>query len=207
MKRFLFLLLISLSTVGVYSQKYTFKPVHEFYVGCGIAPLQSLYPENTYRNMAYANKYKIFEKDYSVSFSVGYLFHLSDCLAVGLTYAQRNVSLKLAMPNQDDFIASLKNKYRTILFTTKYTWFRRATFALYSRGSVGVLKLKNGTPEYVDESTVAVYKVGGMDDGTRFAWQAMPIGAEWSFVKHLALFAEAGVGIEGFGLAGVKVWF
>ncbi|WP_080903469.1 outer membrane beta-barrel protein [Parabacteroides sp. Marseille-P3160] len=205
MKRYLSLLFLILLTGVLYAQENTSK--HELFVGYGFAPITSIpepdLPIDVMVNAPYSTK----NKRFSGTINIGYLFHVSDPLAIGLSYSystvKRDVVLGSSIP-----LAEIKNTCHTVMVTGKYSWLRLQRFSFYSRVGVGIMSVEKGkmdlfkvAPEYMDLSSVT------MESDKCIAWQVMPIGIEWNFVKHLALFTEIGAGSAGCGIAGVKILF
>ena len=192
------------------AQTKSFKPSHELFVGYGISPLKSCYPDSKFTHSGYSADFINSDKDYSPYFSVGYLYHISDRWAVGATFGMRTLSQTLSLhASAVPYHAKLKSNQWNLMLTTRYTWKRWNTAAIYSRVGIGVARMNKADIDYYDETVkeeLQTFGIGGLKKG-RVAWQINPIGAEWSFVKHLAAFAEVGAGADGIGVAGLKVWF
>ena len=204
-KRHLTLLFILLSTVTLYAQESTSK--HEFFVGYGIAPVTSVpepgLPVNGTVNAAYSTD----NKRFSGTINAGYMFHVSDPLAIGISYSyatvKRDVVLGSSIP-----LAEIKNTCHTVMLTGKYAWLHLGQCTFYSRAGIGLMLVEKGKMNLFDVSSEDMnLSSAAMENDKCVAWQVMPVGGEWNFAKHLALFAEGGVGSAGCGMAGVKVLF
>ena len=204
MKRHLALSLILLLSVALYAQKFT--PKHEFFVGYGFAPLAtSISDPELPVNSIVGAPYSTNNKRFTGTINAGYLFHVSDPLAIGISYSygtvKRDVVLGSSIP-----LAEIKNSCHTVMLTGKYAWLRLERFTFYSRVGFGLMLLKKGEMNILFSGDPFLSS-GPVDSDRCMVWQAMPIGVEWNFAKHLALFAEGGVGTTGCAIAGVKVLF
>ena len=205
MKRYLYLLLSLFLASAVYAQERT--PLHELFVGYGVAPVLSMpdpsLPTNTVVNAPYSAN----NKRFSGTLNVGYLFHVSKPLAIGVDYSYLSVKRDIVLGSSIP-LGKIKNDCHVAMFTGKYFWLCLKRLSFYSRVGVGLAVIKKGELDVFGNSKDdLLLKSARMEDDKSVAWQAMPIGLEWRFAGHLALFAEAGAGSAGCGMAGLKVSF
>lgn len=206
MKRTLLLLVMVFAVNIICSQeKTTWSPTHEFFVGYGISPFKNSLPETEFcGSSSLGNKAILENLKISNAFSVGYSFYLSKKWAVGLTYSQTSTETGAKIYHGDTYDGKVKSNLRSIMFTTKYIWLQVKGVSFYSRAGLGSTIMKNDielSPSLPDYTTIDFEEKNGV------AWQVMPVGIEWAFVKNLAIFAEGGIGVEGIGLGGIKLRF
>ena len=56
---------------------------------------------------------------------------------------------------------------------------------------------EKGESSDMDGRTESLFNGVDLDENS-FAWHFSPVGLDWNFTRHLALFAEGGVGASGY---------
>lgn len=205
MKRHLLLASIILFAGTLYSQEKDSR--HELFVGYGFSPTPSVpgpeLPIDAITNAPYSTK----NKRMSGTINVGYLFHVSDPFAIGLSYSyntlKRDVILGSSLP-----LAELENRCHTVMINSKYSWLHLKEFSFYSRAAIGILSVVKGEMNLTDTNPQdGVLSSVTMSTDKAIAWQITPVGVEWNFARDLALFIEGGAGSVGVCMTGVKVLF
>lgn len=205
MKYYLSLLFVILLAGGLYAQESASK--HELFVGYGFAPIASIPEPDLPVDVMVNAPYSTDNKRFSETINVGYLFHVSDPLAIGLSYSHNTVKRDVVLGSSVP-LAEIKNTCHTLMVTGKYSWLRLKQFSFYSRIGVGIMSVEKGKMDIFDVSSEYMnLSSATMERDKCIVWQAMPIGVEWNFMQHLALFAEVGAGSAGCGMAGVKILF
>ncbi|NDW12908.1 hypothetical protein D0T50_08380 [Bacteroides sp. 214] len=205
MRRYYFLSLFFLLAVCLHAQEKT--TTHEFFVSYGFAPVTSIPEPDLPINSDVNSKYTTSNEKISGTINIGYLFHLSDPFAIGVTYSYSTIKRDVVL-GSSPVLAEIENKCHTIMLTGKYEWLHLKKFSFYSRVGIGFMLLKKGDMTLADLPYPDRYLPSAtMENDRCVAWQVMPLGVEWNFTKSLALFAEGGVGSAGCGMAGVKVKF
>lgn len=183
-------------------EKYT---VHEVYVGIGFEPLKSAIPENAPYFDALNASYLFENEDYSETFTAGYMISLSRNMAIGLSYSTFKMKSELWINAAKYRTAVVSAKYNIWMLDARYKWLQRGGLSLYSRAGAGVINMKVDEPEYDDMG--ASGSITGWENQTGFAWQVVPVGVQYTFFKHIGLFAEGGIGVESCFSAGLKLLF
>ncbi len=202
MKRFiLFMLCIGLCGTA-YSQKdYRY----ELFVSYGFSPLESIYEPGI--DFPYdpilgpAAVFKAVNSESSGTFNAGFLIHVSKPFAIGLSYTYNSTESDLFMGSEQ--FGEFRSKCNTVMFNAKYRWLNIKSFSFYSRAAAGIM-MKKGETKGLDSRSASLFNGVDLDENT-FAWHISPIGVDWNFVRHLALFAEGGVGACGYAMAGIKI--
>lgn len=180
---------------------------HEIFVSYGFAPVSSLPEPEFPKEGTSGGSYGTCNESKSGSVNVGYLFHISQPFAIGLTYAYNTAERDVSLLNAAIPSGKLENDCHTIMLTAKYEWLRLKRFTFYSRAGVGFMSIKEGNLELLGDHLSSNLSGEYLENQKSFAWQLMPVGVEWRFAGPLALFAEGGVGVTGCGMAGVKIRF
>ncbi len=183
-------------------EKYT---RHEVYAGIGFESLKSAIPENAPYFDALNASYSFENKDYSETFTAGYMISLSRNIAIGLSYSTFKMKSELWLNAAKYRTAVVRAKYNIWMLDARYKWFQKGGLSLYSRLGAGVMNMKVDEPEYDDMK--AFEDISGWEDKTGFAWQVVPVGVQYTFFKHIGLFAEGGIGVESCFSAGLKLLF
>lgn len=89
------------------------------------------------------------------------------------------------------------------MFNAKFNWLNIKSFSFYSRAAAGIM-MKKGESSDMDGRTESLFNGVDLDENS-FAWHFSPVGLDWNFTRHLALFAEGGVGVSGYAMAGIKI--
>ena len=205
MKKLLSSLFTLLLAVILHAQEVTVR--HELFVSYGLAPIASVPEPNLPVNATVNAPYSTNNKKFSGTINIGYLFHVSDPLAIGISYSYNTVKRDVVLGSSIQ-LAELKNTCHTVMFTGKYPLVRLNQFSFYSRAGIGLMSVKKGKMTLFEPSSEGLDSSSTtMENDKCIAWQVMPIGVEWNFAKHLALFAEGGAGSTGCGMAGMKILF
>lgn len=199
MKKKYLCLLIMFTSSALYCQNNYSK--HEFFVSYGISPVHPSEPNLGYNTMT-STPYGIKNTKVAGTFNAGYLFHVSNTFAIGLSYAYESVKRDIVLGSSIP-LARIKNNCHIIMPTAKYSWLHLKQLSLYSRISAGLLLMNKGKITDIKEDT----EIAQQEDKKEFAWQVIPVGVEWQFIPHLAIYAEGGVGSTGCALTGIKLFF
>lgn len=132
--------------------------------------------------------------------SIEYFYHFNNPrLALGgiVSYSKWDSDIQKRGGNNEK-VGERKRNYWAVMPAIKWYWVNKNHFGLYSKAAVGAAFLNSKeTNSKTDKTT--------KDNGTYFMFQASFIGAE--FGSKLRGFAEAGIGEQGFLLAGVRYKF
>ena len=142
----------------------------------------------------------------AVNFGIGYMYHLSHQVAIGLSYNRAYVNGGDLYAGSSLSLGTIKQQLNVIMFTVKYQWTQNKHFNFYSRVGIGSCN--------ITESKIEDAYPGSQLDGYEFsdtkkelAWQVIPIGVDWQILSHWSLFAEGGVGVLGCLQGGIKMTF
>lgn len=111
-------------------------------------------------------------------------------LWVGLNYTYSSGQSHHAVDNRYGEVT-----WHGLMVNARYEWLTSGRWTLFSHVGVGVLV------EYYSPSWEESW------NRTNMAFQLSPIGAQYELMKHAALFAEAGFGVQGIIKAGVRIGF
>lgn len=204
MKRILFALAVLVSAISPTA-------AHEIYAGFGFSPTISIPKARisyTFTLSSYSgdtNCYGI-NKHTSNAFTIGYYYNINRRFAVGPSYTHFGVTYNELKSEQTSahLDATLKTKSNVIMVNAKYEWVAFSKFSFYSRAGIGFNMISAGkmTSNNINMS---------FDEATKtdigFAWQATPLGVDWNAISHLSVFAEGGIGADGYCVVGVKAKF
>ena len=132
--------------------------------------------------------------------SAEYFYHFNNPrLAIGgfLSYSKWDSDVQKRSGNHEK-VGERKRNYWSVMPAFKCYWVNKNTFGLYSKAAAGVAFLSNTEKDYQTGKSLD-------DNSTHFLFQLSFIGVE--FGKQFRGFAEAGVGEQGFLLAGVRYKF
>lgn len=208
MKKLSFLLAALLITGSICAQ--TTYQRHELWIGYGLLPVASI-PDYDMPDSSGAggNAHYVLKnsKNYG-GISVGYLFHLSEPLAIGVTYSRTAVNAGDIVLGSSEAMGTIgKQKINVFMVTAKYQWLKKNDFSFYSRIAIGSRSIEDAEPEFGYQTIEREFEGMEFEGKKDFAWQVVPIGMDWHFMPNLALFAEAGAGVTGCFMAGAKVTF
>lgn len=184
---------------------------HEVFVSYGLF-VNGHFPEYkfpfnkivTYSDTApYSMKNEKFKND----FTIGYLFYITRYLAIGATYSKGSADADIVLGTSLPLGNLRKPSTTTWAGTIKYKWLKWGDFSFYSRVAFGSRELEGSVP-YLKNKLDRQFFEGIEYEGERcFAWQVLPLGVDWHFWKHFALFAEGGFGNMGVLHGGIKATF
>ena len=132
--------------------------------------------------------------------SAEYFYHFNNPrLALGgfLSYSKWDSDIQKRSGNHEK-VGERKRNYWSVMPAFKCYWVNKNTFGLYSKAAAGVAFLSNTEKDFQTGKSLD-------DNSTHFLFQLSFIGVE--FGKQFRGFAEAGVGEQGFLLAGVRYKF
>ena len=132
--------------------------------------------------------------------SVEYFYHFNNPrLALGglVSYSKWDSNIQMRSGDHEK-VGERKRNYWSVMPAFKCYWVNKNTFGLYSKAAAGVAFLSNTEKDYQTGKSLD-------DNSTHFLFQLSFIGVE--FGKQFRGFAEAGVGEQGFLLAGVRYKF
>ena len=132
--------------------------------------------------------------------SAEYFYHFNNPrLAIGglVSYSKWDSDI-LKKSGSQEKVGERNRSYWSVMPAIKWYWVNKNAFGLYSKGAAGAAFLSS------TEKNLATGKSTD-DNSTHFLFQLSFIGAE--FGKQLRGFAEAGIGEQGFLLAGIRYKF
>lgn len=134
--------------------------------------------------------------------NAGILVGVANNFKIGITFSRAKAESDIVMGSSES-LGKIESSLNTLMFTGKYEWLHANRFICYSRAGIGLTTDKGELIYRYEE-----YLQGGpLEKSRSFAWQVVPAGAEWQAAGPLALFAECGAGISGYGIAGLKLRF
>ena len=132
--------------------------------------------------------------------SVEYFRHLNNPrLAIGgfVSYSKWDSDIQKRSGNHQK-VGERNRNYFAVMPAVKWYWVNKNSFGLYSKGAVGAAFLNSTEKDLATNASKD-------DNSTHFLFQLSLIGVE--FGKQFRGFAEAGVGEQGFILAGIRYKF
>ena len=132
--------------------------------------------------------------------SVEYFRHLNNPrLAIGgfVSYSKWDSDIQKRSGNHQK-VGKRNRNYFAVMPAVKWYWVNKNSFGLYSKGAVGAAFLNSTEKDLATNASKD-------DNSTHFLFQLSLIGVE--FGKQFRGFAEAGVGEQGFILAGIRYKF
>ena len=132
--------------------------------------------------------------------SAEYFYHFNNPrLALGgfLSYSKWDSDVQKRSGNHEK-VGERKRNYWAVMPAIKWYWVNKNTFGLYSKGAAGAAFLNSTDKDFQTNKSKD-------DSGTYFLFQLSFIGVE--FGQQFRGFAEAGVGEQGFLLAGIRYKF
>ncbi len=141
---------------------------------------------------------------------IGYQYHLSDKLTIGLAYTNQSASTgKVTIDNGTDNVSFKTNfTFSTFLSQLNYSWYdnENGAIVLYSGLSAGTFTLNAGLEVLSGSKELAIIN---SDISEGMAYQITAIGYKGRFTKtsKLGAFAELGFGFNGIFNGGVQYTF
>lgn len=179
---------------------------HEIYANIGFAVNEDNLPECNPMLVGWLDAPLIFkDQKYTNIISVGYMLNLSNRWGLGISYSTNEMEGDLWLNAAANKTASVDARYKIFMLNTRYKWLVRRNFTLYSRVGLGSVKMSAGDPVMTDATFNGA--ISEWEDKSGFAWQVVPVGAQYVFFKHLGIFAEGGIGVESSCSVGVKLLF
>ena len=132
--------------------------------------------------------------------SAEYYYHFNNPrLAIGgiVSYSKWDSDILKKSGNQEK-VGERNRSYWSVMPAIKWYWVNKNAFGLYSKGAAGPAFLSSTEKDFATGKSTD-------DNSTHFLFQLSFIGAE--FGKQLRGFAEAGIGEQGFLLAGIRYKF
>ena len=132
--------------------------------------------------------------------SIEYFYHFNNPrLAIGgfVSYSKWDSDV-VKKGGDKDKVGERNRNYWAVMPAIKWYWVNKNSFGLYSKGAAGAAFLSS-TDKDLETNT------SKDDSGTYFMFQVSFIGVE--FGKQFRGFAEAGLGEQGFLLAGIRYKF
>ena len=177
---------------------------HEIYASYGFAPTgHTTKPEIGLPDgdLGGNTSYSLTNQRKGGTINIGYLFHATSHLSLGLSYSYNTVKDEVHQGSSIT-LANTEIKNHIILINAKYTWLNLSKFSFYSRGGIGVKF--SSKAKFTD---ITYFNPPEQENQKRLAWQISALGVEWKFLSNLAIFAEGGAGIQGCAIVGAKVFF
>ena len=145
------------------------------------------------------------DSEYNDGFILGpisaeYFYHFNNPrLALGgfVSYSKWDSDVMKRSGNKDK-VGERKRNYIAVMPAFKWYWSLKNTFGLYSKVAAGAAFLNSTEKDFATNKSTD-------SNGTYFMFQLSFIGVE--FCKKFRGFAEAGVGEQGFLLAGIRYKF
>ena len=157
---------------------------HNFWLGYGIMPLNDL---------IYSAADQFNDIDGGIkkmgALSLGYDYRATKVFSVGMSFTYSSNWVK---SGNDKGTLS----FYTIMPTLKFNWLNRDNFSIYSRFSLGLMNVSGKTNVDNEKYSVSTIMV-----------QVSPIGAEFKVGQNIMVFGEAGIGMTGIIMAGVRFCF
>jgi hypothetical protein len=143
-------------------------------------------------------------------FILGYQYHLSDKLTIGLAYTYQSASTgKVVIDNGIDNVTFQTNlNFSTFLSQLNYSWYNNENnaFVLYSGLSVGTFTVKSDLEILSgNEELATIYT--GVTEGLAHHITAIGFKGQFTKTSKLGAFAELGFGYNGVFNGGIQYTF
>lgn len=195
--------------IGLYGTAYSQKGSYskcELFVSYGFSPLESIYePGIDFPSEPMSGTTAVYTAENGKSsgtVNAGFLIHVSKPFAIGVSYTYNSAEYDLHVGSSKP-LGKFESRCNTVMFNAKFNWLNIKSFSLYSRAAAGIM-MKKGESSDMDGRTESLFNGVDLDENS-FAWHFSPVGLDWNFTRHLALFAEGGVGASGYAMAGIKI--
>jgi len=132
--------------------------------------------------------------------SAEYFYHFNNPrLAIGgiVSYSKWDSDIQKKSGSHEK-VGERNRNYWAVMPAIKWYWVNKNAFGLYSKGAVGAAFLNSTEKDFATNTSED-------DSSTHFMFQLSLIGIE--FGKQFRGFAEAGIGQQGFLLAGIRYKF
>lgn len=176
---------------------------HEIYASIGLMPQKDLLPESTPYFSMINVPFDFENKKYSNMVTFGYMLNLSKKFAFGIAYSNCEMQSDLRVHAAEQRTAYVSAKYNVWMLNAKYLWLRLGGLSLYSRAGIGSVKMKAEEPVYDNVNDIGM--ITGWKNKNDIAWHIAPLGIQYTFFKHLGVFAEGGIGVESCVVGGLKI--
>ena len=209
-RRIFFAALMMIVITGI-SRAQTWNYNHEAYISVGIAGVGTMSTSSLpYDNAAMA-PFQLRDGKHPFTLSAGYMFHLSQRFALGVSYTYSQYVGNL-YEGSSAKLGECRCPNHIGMLNAKYDWLYLNKFRFYSHAGIGVYFQGNSKFSYnFDPASMPFITIPGDNadkkNGTAVAWKVVPIGADWLFAPHFTLFIEGGVGHTGCAMAGVRALF
>ncbi|NDC29870.1 MAG: hypothetical protein EBZ58_02790 [Bacteroidetes bacterium] len=161
----------------------------------------------------FANKLSSIGEGASNSFGpyiIGYQFHLSDKLTIGLAYTNQSASTgKVTIDNGTDNVSFKTNfTFSTFLSQLNYSWYdnQNGAFVLYSGLSAGTYTL-NAELEVISGNKELAKINSDISEGLAYHITAIGFKGRFTKTSKLGAFAELGYGYNGLFNGGIQYTF
>ncbi|MCI1779778.1 MAG: hypothetical protein LKI53_07470 [Bacteroidales bacterium] len=195
----LLVLLVVLFPIGFLQAQDTFSK-HEIFVGYGFGPI-SLSKVDLPVDEFSGAVYSVENENKHGTQNIGYMFHVSDRFAIGLSYANTSIRRNIVLGSAASVNGKVVDKYNIIMPSAKYEWYEYGSrWFVYSRIAAG-LTFARGKATYIN---IMAETVTHVKHSTSFSWQVIPVGIEYD-LPYFSIFAEAGAGVCGYAQLGFRV--